>query len=75
MWRAWGLLLLVLAAPVGAHHTPEHVLSPPPVTGNTAPDNGDHARGLWLALGPFFALAALGALRWACRRRDHNRTR
>ncbi len=66
--------LLFLALPVQAHHTKEHVLRAPqaPVI---APD--PHATsskvGFWLALGPFFALAGLGAIRWGYRRHRERR--
>jgi len=65
------ILLLVFAIPAHAHHTKEHVLgapSPPPAVITPAPADETGGRGLWLALGPFFALAALGALRWGYRR-------
>lgn len=68
--RAFFFLFLFLALPAQAHHTKEHVLgapSPPVVTAPVAPDKTE-GQGLWWALGPFFALAALGALRWGYRR-------
>ena len=71
MRRVTLVLLLALAAPVAAHHTKEHVLgapSPPPMAATVTSKTSDAGgRGLWLALGPFFALAALGALRWGYR--------
>ena len=65
------ILLFVFAIPAYAHHTKEHVLgapSPPPaaITPTAADETGGH--GLWWALGPFFTLTALGALRWGYRR-------
>jgi hypothetical protein len=65
------ILFFVFAIPAHAHHTKEHVLgapSPPPAAITPAPADETNGRGLWLALGPFFALAALGALRWGYRR-------
>jgi len=65
------ILLFVFAIPAHAHHTKEHVLgapSPPPAAITPAPADETGGRGLWLALGPFFALATLGALRWGYRR-------
>jgi len=72
------ILLLVFAIPAHAHHTKEHVLgapSPPPVAVTPAPAGETGGRGLWLALGPFFALAALGALRWGYRRHREDKTK
>lgn len=72
------VLLFVLALPAQAHHTREHVLgapSPPPAA--TVPavleDSGGN-RLLW-ALGPFFALVAVGALRWGYRRHRDNKNK
>ena len=71
-------LFLVFAIPVHAHHTKEHVLgapSPPPAAITPAPADETGGHGLWLALGPFFALAALGALRWGYRRHREGKTK
>jgi hypothetical protein len=67
------LLLLFIALPVHAHHTPEHVLSPPAAVAKPQP--AESGANLWLALGPFFALAAIGALRWGYRRYREQRQR
>jgi hypothetical protein len=76
MRRALMILLFVLALPAQAHHTKEHVLgapAPPPVaTAPVAPDDSGGNRLLW-ALGPFFLLAAVGALRWGYRRHRDNK--
>ncbi len=74
--RAFFFLFLFLALPAQAHHTKEHVLGAPPVpviapNPEAATPSGTN---FWLALGPFFALATLGALRWGYRRhRDGKR--
>jgi hypothetical protein len=72
------ILLFVFAIPARAHHTKEHVLGAPspPTTATVTPKApDDDGRGLWLALGPFFALAALGALRWGYRRHHEGKTK
>jgi len=72
------ILLFAFAIPAHAHHTKEHVLgapSPPPAIITPAPADETGGRGLWLALGPFFALAALGALRWGYRRHREGKTK
>lgn len=64
------LLFFLFAAPASAHHTREHILgapSPPAtVTAPVTPEETGGNRLLW-ALGPFFLLVAIGALRWAYR--------
>lgn len=80
MRRALMILFLALALPAHAHHTREHVLGaptpPPAVTAPAAPDDAGGDRLLW-ALGPFFLLVAVGALRWGYRHhrdgKDKNR--
>lgn len=66
------ILLFILALPVHAHHTKEHMLgapSPPPaVVTPVAPDDAGSSRLFW-ALGPFFFLVAVGVLRWGYRHR------
>ncbi len=72
------ILLFVFAIPAHAHHTKEHVLgapSPPAAATVTPKAPDDNGRGLWLALGPFFALAALGALRWGYRRHREDKNK
>ena len=72
------ILLFVFAIPARAHHTKEHVLgapSPPPAAITPTPADETGGRGLWLALGPFFALAALGALRWGYRRHRESKNK
>lgn len=70
MRRALFILLFVFTIPAHAHHTKEHVLgapSPPPAATTPVAPVATGGHGMWLALGPFFALAALGALRWGYR--------
>ena len=72
--RAFFFLFLLAALPAQAHHTKEHVLGAPPApviapNPETATPSGAN---FWLALGPFFALAGLGAIRWGYR---HHRER
>jgi hypothetical protein len=78
MRRAILVLLFIFAIPANAHHTREHVLgapSPPPaVVTPVAPDASGGSRILW-ALGPFFALAAIGMLRWGYRRHRDNKNK
>lgn len=68
--RALFFLFLFLALPVQAHHTKEHVLGAPqtPVIAPNPETTTSSGTNFWFALGPFFALAALGALRWGYRR-------
>jgi hypothetical protein len=76
MRRTILVLLFIFAIPANAHHTKEHVLgapSPPPaVVTPVAPDESGGSRLLW-ALGPFFALVAIGVLRWGYRRHRDNK--
>lgn len=76
MRRAILVLLFIFAIPANAHHTREHVLGAPspPATVVTpvAPDESGGSRLLW-ALGPFFLLVAVGALRWGYRRHRDNK--
>lgn len=75
--RAFFFLFLFLTLPAQAHHTKEHVLGAPPVPviapspEAATPSNTK----FWLALGPFFALAGLGALRWGYRHRRERRVK
>ena len=72
--RAFFFLFLFAALPAQAHHTKEHVLGAPPapvIAPNPEPATPSGVN-FWLALGPFFALAGLGALRWGYR---HHRER
>ncbi len=72
--RAFFLLFLFLALPAQAHHTKEHVLGAPPAPVIApGPQAMPSAANFWLALGPFFALAGFGALRWGYRRRRERR--
>lgn len=70
MRRAIFVFLFIFTIPANAHHTKEHVLgapSPPPTAiAPAAPDESGGSRLLW-ALGPFFALVAVGVLRWGYR--------
>jgi hypothetical protein len=78
MQRVLFILLFILAIPANAHHTKEHVLgapSPPPaVVTPVAPDDSGGNRLLW-ALGPFFALVAIGVLRWGYHRHRDNKNK
>ncbi len=66
-------VLLVLSAPVTAHHTKEHVLQPPVVT--SLPTAAETDSRLWYALGPFFLLVAFGFVRWGLKYRAERRSR
>ena len=74
--RAFFFFFLFIALPVQAHHTKEHVLGAPqapviaPNPPATTPPAGANS---WLALGPFFALAGLGVIRWGYRHRRERR--
>jgi hypothetical protein len=73
--RAFFFLLLLAALPAQAHHTKEHVLGAPPApvaTAPVAPDDSGGSRLLW-ALGPFFLLVGVGALRWGYRHHRDNK--
>ena len=69
--RVYLFLFLLIALPVQAHHTKEHVLGAPqaPVIVPNAQTTTPAGANFWLALGPFFALAGLGAIRWGYRHR------
>ena len=69
--RAFLFLFLLVAFPVQAHHTKEHVLGAPaaPVIAPNPETATPSGVKFWLALGPFFALAGLGAIRWGYRHR------
>lgn len=64
--RAVFFLFLLLTLPAEAHHTKEHILGAPSAPVVTAPADAA-GLGAWWALGPFFALAILGVLRWGYR--------
>jgi hypothetical protein len=78
MRRAVLVLLFILAIPANAHHTKEHVLGapapPPAIVTPVVPEESGGSRLLW-ALGPFFALVALGVLRWGYRHRRDNKNK
>lgn len=72
--RAFFFSFLLIALPAQAHHTKEHVLGAPPApviapNPETATPSGV---SFWLALGPFFALTTVGAIRWGY---QHSRER
>jgi hypothetical protein len=72
--RAYILLFLLIALPVQAHHTKEHVLGAPQTSVIAPnPQTTRPAGAFWLALGPFFVLAGLGAIRWGYRHQRERR--
>lgn len=73
--RAIFFLFLFVALPAQAHHTKEHVLGAPPAPVIAPNPETPTSAGVnfWLALGPFFALAGLGAIRWGYRHRRERR--
>lgn len=77
MRRAILVLMFIFAIPAHAHHTREHVLGAPaplPVVTPAVPDDAGGSRLLW-ALGPFFLLVAVGALRWGYRHHRDNKNK
>ncbi len=75
--RAFLFLFLFVAAPAQAHHTKEHVLGAPaaPVIAPNPDAAKSSNTNFWLALGPFFALAGVGAIRWGYRHRRERGTK
>jgi len=73
--RAFFFLFLLAALPAQAHHTKEHVLGAPqaPMIAPKPETATSSGVNFWLALGPFFALAGVGALRWGYRRHRERR--
>lgn len=67
--HAFSLIFLLIALPAQAHHSKEHVLGAPqaPVIAPNPPTTTPTGADFWLALGPFFALSGLGAIRWGYR--------
>ncbi len=79
MRHALIILLFVFVLPAHAHHTKEHVLGAPappaPVVTPVTPDDTSSSSRLLWALGPFFLLVAVGALRWGYRHHRDNKNK